>query len=73
VVASERTMVRVLHAKASAWRSAAEAHLGNRLKAFNARAAKAGLPPVVPASELAQPKGASAGHMDQTDDDDDDL
>jgi photosystem II stability/assembly factor-like uncharacterized protein len=71
VVDSERAMFRVLHAGVLAWRSGAETLLGDRLKAFNARAAKAGLPPVVPASELAHPPGAAAEPLQQMDDDDD--
>jgi photosystem II stability/assembly factor-like uncharacterized protein len=60
VVASERTMYRLLHAKTGAWRAQEEKILSIDLNGFNAHAGKTGLPPIVPATTLPQKQETGA-------------
>jgi uncharacterized Ntn-hydrolase superfamily protein/photosystem II stability/assembly factor-like uncharacterized protein len=68
VVASETTMQRSLHPMIAAWRTEAEAILGADLNDFNARARRAGLRPVVPATSLPQPREAASGRAGSEED-----
>ena len=54
VVESELTMQQLLHVKTAAWVEQTAAALGASLDHFNARARKAGLAPIVPATTLPQ-------------------
>jgi photosystem II stability/assembly factor-like uncharacterized protein len=62
VVASEPTMQQTLHAKTLAWTTQAAGVLGAELNEFNARAAKAGLNPIIPATTLPPPREGTGPH-----------
>ena len=71
VVASERQMYVELHAKTRSWLTDANGVLGTELAAFNAQLMKAGMPAVVPETELKAPPSKAAAAKNASADGDD--
>jgi hypothetical protein len=71
VVASEREMYSVLHAKVAALNTGLDATLGADIDGLNAQLAKEEIPPIVPATEVVTPPQPATDRNDQSDDDDD--